>query len=77
MWAGHVARIGEMKNAYKILVGKPEGRRTFGRTKRRREDNIKTVLKNILCESVEWIRLAQDRYQWRALVNTIMNLLFT
>jgi hypothetical protein len=56
-------------NAYRILVGKPEGKSPAGRP-RRREDNIKMDLRKIGCSGVEWIDLAQDRDQWRALVNT-------
>jgi hypothetical protein len=63
-WAGHVARMGEKRNAYRILMGKPEGRRQFGRRRRRWVDNIKMHLSEI-----GW-----DRVQWRALVNAVMNL---
>jgi hypothetical protein len=73
-WAGHVARIGEKRNAYRILVGKSEGKRPLGRLRRRWEDNIRMDLREIGWSSVDWIDLAQDRDQWRALVNTIMNL---
>jgi hypothetical protein len=73
-WAGHVACIGEMKNAYKILVGKPEGKRPVRRPRRRCEDNIRMDLGEIRWEGVDWMRLAQDRDQWRAPMNTIMNL---
>jgi hypothetical protein len=69
--AGHVARMGENRNAYKILVGKPEGKRPLGRPRRRWVDNIKIDLREI---GWDWIDLAQDREQWRALVNTVMNL---
>jgi hypothetical protein len=65
-----VAPIREMKNAYKILVRKSEGKRTLGRPKRRWVDNIRMDLR----ESVDWMHLARDRYQWRALVNTALNL---
>jgi hypothetical protein len=71
-WAGHVARMGE-KNAYGILVGKPEGKRPLGRP-RRRWENIKMDLREIGLGGMDWIDLAQDRDQWRALVNTLMNL---
>jgi hypothetical protein len=60
-WAGHVARMGEGRGVYRVLVGRPEGKRPLGRPRRRWEDNIR-------------IRLAQDRVQWRASVNTVMNL---
>jgi hypothetical protein len=68
--------MGEKRNAYRILVGKPEGKRPFGRPRRRWVDNIKIDLKRdrIGCDGVDWIDLAQDRDQWRALVNTVMNL---
>jgi hypothetical protein len=73
-WAGHVARMGERRNAYRILVGKPEGRRSLGRPRRRWVDNIKIDLREIRWNSVDWVDLAQDRVHWRALVNTVMNL---
>jgi hypothetical protein len=73
-WAGHVARMGEVRGAYNILVGRPEGRRTLGRPRRRWEDNIKTDLKEMGFEDVDWIHLAQDRDRWRAFVNTVVNL---
>jgi hypothetical protein len=73
-WAGHVARMGEMRGAYNILVGKPEGRRPLGRPRRRWEDNIKLDLREIGFGDVDWIHWAQDRDRWRALVNTVMNL---
>jgi transcription termination factor 2 len=73
-WAGHVARIGEVRGAYNILVGRPEGRRPLGRPRRRWKDNIKMNLREIVFEDVDWIHLAQDRDRWRAVVNTVMNL---
>jgi hypothetical protein len=73
-WAGHVARMGEKRNAYRIFVGKPEGRRPLGRPRRRWVDNIKMVLREIGCDGVDWVDVAQDRGHWRALVNTVMNL---
>jgi hypothetical protein len=73
-WTGHVARMGEKRNAYKILVGKPEGKRLLGRPTRRGVDNIKMDLREIRWDGMDWINLAQDRDQWRALVNTVMNL---
>jgi hypothetical protein len=57
----------------RILVGKPEGNRTSGRPKRRWEDNIKTDLQEVGCESMEWIDLALDRDRWQALMNAVMN----
>jgi hypothetical protein len=74
IWIGHVARTGEMKNAYKILVGKPEGNRLRGRPGRRWEYNIRMDLREIGWEGVDWIHLAHDRDRWRALVTTVMNL---
>jgi hypothetical protein len=71
-WAGHVARMGEMKNAYRLLVGK----RPRGRPRRRWVDNIKMDLLEIGWGGVDWIDLAQDRDNWRALVNAVLNLLF-
>jgi hypothetical protein len=73
-WAGHVTRMRETRNAYKILMGKPEGERPLGRPRRRWLDNIKIDLKRDKDGMVYWIDLAQDRDQWRALVNTVMNL---
>jgi hypothetical protein len=73
-WAGHVAQIGEKRNVYRLLVGKPEGKRPLGRPRRRWIDNIKIDLLEIGLSVVDWIGLAQDRYRWRALVNSVMNL---
>jgi hypothetical protein len=73
-WTGHVARIGEVRGAYSILVGRPEGRRLLGRPRHRWEDNIKMDLREMGFGGVNWIHLAQDRDRWRALVNTVMNL---
>jgi hypothetical protein len=73
-WAGHVARMGEKRNRYRILVGKPEGKRPLGRPRRRWVNNIKMDLREIGWDDMHWIDLAQDRDQWRALVNTVMNL---
>jgi hypothetical protein len=66
--------LGETRNAYRILVGKPEGKRPLGRARRRWVDNIKIDLSEIGWNGMDWIDLAQDRDQWRALVNTVMNL---
>jgi hypothetical protein len=63
-----------MRNKYNIMVGKPEEKRTVGRPRHRREDNIGMDLRKVEWEVVVWIRLAQDGGQWRALVNTVMNL---
>jgi hypothetical protein len=73
-WAGHVARIGEKRNVYRLLVGKPEGKRPLGRPRRRWIDNIKMDLIERVLSVLDRIGLAQDRYRWRALVNTAMNL---
>jgi hypothetical protein len=73
-WAGHVARMGETRNAYRILVGKPGGKRPLGRPRRRWVDNIKMDLREIAEDGMDWIELAQDRDQWRALLNTLMNI---
>jgi hypothetical protein len=73
-WAGHVARMGERRGAYRGLVGKPEGRRPLGRPRRRWEDNIKMDLREVKWRGMDWINLAQDRDRWRALVNAVMNL---
>jgi hypothetical protein len=73
-WAGHVAPMGEVRGAYNILVGRPEGRRQLGRPRCRWEDNIKMDLGEIGFGVVDWIHWAKDR--WRALVNTVMNLRF-
>jgi hypothetical protein len=66
--------MGETRNAYRILVGKSEGKRPLGRPRRRRVDNIKMDLREIEWDGRDWIELAQDRDQWRALLNTAMNL---
>jgi hypothetical protein len=72
-WAGHVARIGEKRNMYRLLVGKPDGKRPLGRPRRRWIDNIKMDLLEIGLNVLDWIGLAQDRYRWRALVSSVMN----
>jgi hypothetical protein len=68
--------MGEKRNVYRLLVGKPEGRRQFGRPRRRWMDNIKMDLLEIGLNVVDWIGLPQDRYRWRALVNSVMNIRF-
>jgi hypothetical protein len=72
-WAVHVARMGEKRNAHRILVGKPEGKRPHGRPRRTWVDNVKKYLRKIRWNGMDWIDQAQDRDQWRALVNTVMN----
>jgi hypothetical protein len=66
--------MGEKRNVYRLLVGKPEGKRPLGRPRRRWMDNIKMGLVEIGVSVVHWIGLAQDTYRWRALVNAVMNL---
>jgi hypothetical protein len=73
-WEGHVVPMGEVRGAYYILVGRPEGRRPLGRHRRRWEDNIKMDLGEIGFGDVDWIHSGQDRERRRALVNTVMNL---
>jgi hypothetical protein len=73
-WAEHVARMGQKRKVYGLLVGKPEGKRLLGRLRRRWIDSIKIDLLEIGLSVVDWIGLAQDRYRWRALVNAVMNL---
>jgi hypothetical protein len=69
-----VARIGEGRGVYRVLVGRPEGKRPLGRRRRRWEDNIKMDLRGRGMDGANWIQLAQDRVQWRACVNTVINL---
>ena len=73
-WAGHVARIGEERRVYRVLVGKPEGKRPLGRPRRKWVDNITMDLQEVGCGHVDWIGLAQDRDRWRTLVSAVMNL---
>ncbi|KAJ4441968.1 hypothetical protein ANN_11832 [Periplaneta americana] len=73
-WAGHVARMGESRNAYRVLVGRPEGKRPLGRQRHRWEDNIKMDLREVGYDDRDWINLAQDRDRWRAYVRAAMNL---
>jgi len=72
--AGHVACMGERKGVYRVMMGKPEGKRPLGRPWCRWEDNIKMDLQEVGCGGMDWIELAQDRDRWRALVNEVMNL---
>jgi hypothetical protein len=69
-----VARMGEGRGVYRVLVGSPGGKRPLGRPRRRWEDNIKMNLRAIWIDGANWIQLAQDRVQWRTCVNTVMNL---
>jgi hypothetical protein len=66
--------MGEVRDVYRVLVGKPEGKRPLGRTRRRWEDNIKMDLQEVGGGGMDWIELAQDRERWRALLNAVMNL---
>ena len=73
-WAGHVARTDEERGVYRVLVGKPEGRRPLGRPRRRWVDNIRMVLQEVGCGYMDWFGLAQDRDRWRTLVSAVMKL---
>jgi hypothetical protein len=73
-WVGHVAHMGEGTVAYRILVGRLEGRRPLGRPRHKWEDNIKMDLQEVGWVGMDWTELAQDRDRWRALVNVVMNL---
>jgi hypothetical protein len=72
-WAGYVARM-EERGVYRVLVGKPEGKRPLGKTRRRWDNNIRMDLQEVGCEGVDWIGLAQDRDSWPAIVNELINL---
>ena len=73
-WARYVARMQESKIAYRVLVGKSEGRRSLGRPKRIWEQNIKIEVTEVGWGGMDWIYLAQDRVRWRAVVNVVMNI---
>jgi hypothetical protein len=73
-WAGHIARMGERRGAYRVLVGKSDGKRPLGRPRRRWEDNIKIDLQEVGGGGKDWIDLAQDRDRWWAFVNAVINL---
>jgi len=70
-WAGHVARMEDRRDVYRVLMRKPEVKRPLGRPRRRWEDNIN--LQEVGCGAMDWIELAQDRHIWPALVNAVMN----
>jgi len=73
-WDGHVARMGEERGVYRVLVGKPAGRRPLGRPRCRWVDNIRMDFQEVGCGYMDWIGLAQDRDRWRTLVSAVMNL---
>jgi hypothetical protein len=73
-WAGHVACMGGRRGVYRVLVGKPEGKRPLGRPRLRWEDNIMMDLKEVGCAGLDWIELTQYRDRWRALVTAVINL---
>ena len=73
-WAGHMARMGEERVAYRALVGKPEGKRPLGRPRRRWMDSIRMDLQEVRCGYVDWTGLAQNRDRWRTLVSAVMDL---
>jgi len=72
--AGHVARMGEKREVYRVFLGKPEGRRPLGKPRRRSVDNIRMDLQEVECGYMDWIGLAQDRDKWRTLVSAVMKL---
>jgi hypothetical protein len=74
-WVGHVARMGEKRTSYRLLVGKPDGMKPLGRPRRRWVDNIRLDLGEVGWGDVDWIGLAKERNRWRALVNSVLNLL--
>jgi hypothetical protein len=73
-WAGHVARMGEGRGAYRVFVGRHESKIPLERPRRKWEDNIKMDLREISIDVADWIWLAQDRVRWRSFVNTVMKL---
>ena len=73
-WTEHVARMGKKRGVYRVLVGKPEGKRPLGRARRRWKDNIKMDLQEVGCGCIDWIELAHNSDRWQTLVNAIMKL---
>ena len=73
-WTGHVARMGEERGVYRVLTGKPEGKRPLGRPRRRWVYNIRMDLQEVGCVYMDWIGLAEDRDRWRTFVSVAMNL---
>ena len=73
-WAEYVARMGKRRGVYRVLVGKPEGKKPLGRSRRRWEGNIKMDLQEVGCRGTYWIELAQDRDRWPAFMTAVMNL---
>ena len=73
-WIGHVAHMGERRGMYRVLVGKPEGKRQFWRPRHRWEDNINMNLQEVGCGGMNWIELAKDRDRWREIVIAVINL---
>jgi hypothetical protein len=73
-WAGHVTHMGDRRGIFRVLVEKPEGKRSLGRARSRWEDNIKMDLQEVGCGGLDWMELAQDRERWQALVNAVTNL---
>ena len=73
-WAGHVAHMGYRRGTYRVLVGKPDGKKPLGRPRCRWDDNIKMDLQEVGCGGMDWIKVAQDRDRWQELVNAAMDL---
>jgi len=72
-WVGHVSRMGEEWGVYRVLLGKPEGKRPLGRPRRRWVDNVRMDLQEVGCGYMDWIGLTQDRDSWRTLVSAVIN----
>ena len=73
-WLGHVAHLGERRGAYRVLMGKPEGKKPLRRPRCRWKDNIKVDLQEVGWGGMDWFDMAQDRDRWRACANAVMNL---